>query len=108
MHMLANDVMNRIVHTGSCVRSSIHGTHPGEGDVIPGAVCDRSCSSFQTGGPDNRYHTRMADMEQMKRWSMNVSWEGSFEVQYQTSGTALTLYGPWVTYSTEKQIQGIS
>ena len=47
----------------------------------------------------------MADLEQMKRWSMNVSWEEVFEYNM-TSGTASSIRTARVTYGTEKQIQG--
>ena len=86
-HAYVNDVMNRIVHTGKLCEVQYTWNHPEWGD-IPVRCAGRSRQL-----PDGRvlitgYHQNMADLEQMKRWSMNVSWEEVFEYNM-TSGTAL-------------------
>lgn len=103
-HAYVNDVMNRIVHTGKLCEVQYTWNHPEWGD-IPVRCAGRSRQL-----PDGRvlitgYHQNMADLEQMKRWSMNVSWEEVFEYNM-TSGTALIYTDRKVTYGTEKQIQG--
>ncbi|MEQ2424049.1 EAL domain-containing protein [Enterocloster hominis (ex Hitch et al. 2024)] len=103
-HAYVNDVMNRIVHTGKLCEVQYTWNHPEWGD-IPVRCAGRSRQLRDGRILITGYHQNMANLEQMKRWSMNVSWEEVFEYNM-TSGTALIYTDRKVTYGTEKQIQG--
>lgn len=99
-----NEAMERIAHSGKLCEVQNTWNHPEWGD-IPVRCAGRSRQLRDGRLLITGYHQNMTNLDQMKRWSMNVSWEEVFEYNM-TSGTALIYTDRKITYGTEKQIQG--
>lgn len=99
-----NEALERIARSGKLCEVQYTWNHPAWGD-IPVRCAGRARQMedgrlFITG-----YHQNMENLDQMKRWSMNVSWEEVFEYNM-TSSTALIYTDRKLTYGAEQQIQG--
>lgn len=99
-----NEVLERIAHSGKLCEVQYTWNHPEWGDIpVRCAGISRKLEDgrlFITG-----YHQNMSNLDQMKRWSMNVSWDEVFEYNM-TSSTALIYTDRKLTYGEEQQIQG--
>ena len=102
-HSYVNEAMDRIARSGKLCEVQYTWNHPEWGDIP--VRCGGRTRQLQDGRLlITGYHQNMTNLDQMKRWSLNVSWEEVFEYNM-TSGTALTYTDHKITYGTEKQIQ---
>lgn len=99
-----NEVMERIAHCGSLCEVQYTWNHPEWGDIP--VRCAGRCRQLEDGRLFiTGYHQNMSNLDQMKRWSMNVSWEEVFEYNM-TTNTALIYTDRKLTYGTDQQIKG--
>lgn len=99
-----NEVMERIAHSGSLCEVQYTWNHPEWGDIP--VRCAGRCRQLEDGRLFiTGYHQNMSNLDQMKRWSMNVSWEEVFEYNM-TTNTALIYTDRKLTYGLDQQIKG--
>lgn len=98
-----NEAMGRMFTTDKLCEVQYTWNHPEWGDVpvrCAGKVHELRDGLYLISG----YHQNMANLDQMKRWSLNMGWQEIFEYNV-TSRTALVYTDRMLTYGGERQIR---
>lgn len=98
-----NETMRRMIETGKLCEVQYTWNHPEWGDIP--VRCAGKAREMEDGVLlITGYHQNISILDQMKRWSLNVSWEEVFEYNLNT-GTALIYTDRKLTYGTDQQIK---
>ncbi len=98
-----NEALGRMFTTDKLCEVQYTWNHPEWGDIpvrCAGKVRKMENDTFLVSG----YHQNMANLDQMKRWSLNMGWQEIFEYNV-TSRTALVYTDRMLTCGGERQIR---
>ncbi len=98
-----NEAMEKMFCTDKLCEVQYTWNHPEWGDIpvrCAGRAHEMEDGRYLVTG----YHQNMANLDQMKRWSLNMGWQEIFEYNV-TSRTALVYTDRMLTYGGERQIR---
>ena len=98
-----NEALSKMFTTEKLCEVQYTWNHPEWGDIpvrCAGKVREMENGLFLVSG----YHQNMANLDQMKRWSLNMGWQEIFEYNV-TSRTALVYTDRMLTYGGQRQIR---
>ena len=98
-----NEALGKMFTTEKLCEVQYTWNHPEWGDIpvrCAGKVREMENGQFLVSG----YHQNMANLDQMKRWSLNMGWQEIFEYNV-TSRTALVYTDRMLTYGGQRQIR---